>query len=491
MSRLGLRNRSIDQLVSKDLLNELSGNVRKNCRQFESIVDRNGRKQTTRSGHQNHRNRKTSMNRSEVMDRSYMVYEGIHNHIIDGIRVNKRDITNEEFINDNIMIDPIIGQINENKVIDKPVNESKVINNKPFVAKPPLNDNLRQNLSQRSKERKVPANRVSRMASFGSLAVGLGFGALEEITKKTLGFSSERSSIFERVRQSADFMPVRQMRKVLREELGDDWESKFKSFDDKPFAAASIGQVHRATLPDGLEVAVKIQYPGVADGIESDIKNMLSVLRFGNILPEGLFVENIMRYARKELSWEVDYNREALCQHKYRQLLSTRLNNKGLYVPKVIDQLSTKRVFTSELISGIPVDRLEKMDSIPQELKNRIAKQLLDLTLREVFEFGFMQTDPNWSNFFYDIDSDMISLLDFGSSREYSKEFVNSYMDVIRAAADQDRDRVVETSKKIGFLTGYENQIFERTHTNAIMILGEAFAANGLFDFGDQKTTIA
>ncbi|CAG2180475.1 unnamed protein product, partial [Oppiella nova] len=316
----------------------------------------------------------------------------------------------------------------------------------------------------------------------------LKLGQMLSIQDSTL-VSPELQAIFERVRQSADFMPVRQMKKVMRDELGDEWQSKFKSFDEKPFAAASIGQVHRATLPSGLEVAVKIQYPGVADGIESDIKNLLSVLKFGNFLPEGLFVENIMRYARKELSWEVNYNREALCQHKYRQLLATHSNTDGFYVPKVIDELSTKRVFTSEMISGVPVDRLEKMESIPQQLKNRIAKQLLNLCLREIFEFQFMQTDPNWSNFYYDIDSDVISLLDFGSSREYSKEFVNSYMDVIRAAADQDRERVVDTSKKIGFLTGYETQIFERTHTNAIMILGEAFASDGLFDFGDQKTT--
>ena len=378
------------------------------------------------------------------------------------------------------------------------------------------------------------------MASFGGLAFGLGFGAIEEITKRTLGFSSEKSSsqsilgsnpilteananrivdtlcrvrgaalklgqmmsiqdntfispelqqIFERVRQSADFMPVKQMKKVMRQELGEDWINKFDTFDEKPFAAASIGQVHKARLATGQEVAVKIQYPGVADGIESDIKNILSILKMGNILPEGLFVENVMRYARKELAWECDYLREADCQRYYTKLLDSAEETEGFYVPIVYDELCTQRVFTSELISGIPVDRLEKMSSVSQEIKNNVAKRLLRLCLREVFEFRFIQSDPNWSNFFYDIERDVISLLDFGSSREYSKEFVNNYMDVIRAAADQDRERVVQSSKKIGFLTGYETQAFERAHTNAIMILGEAFAYDGVFDFGDQKTT--
>ncbi len=371
---------------------------------------------------------------------------------------------------------------------------------------------------------------------YSGLALSLGFGALEEATKRTLGLSSgsnqsilgsnpllteanankivntlcrvrgaalklgqmlsiqdnslispELQAIFERVRQSADFMPIWQMRKVMNEELGGDWENKFKSFDSKPFAAASIGQVHRATLHDGLEVAVKIQYPGVAEGIESDIKNMLAVLKIGNILPEGLFAENLMRYARKELSWEVDYIREANCAKKFRQLIHS--NAEHLYVPKVIDELSTKKVFTTEMISGVPVDKLDAIKGMNQDIKNEVAKRLLILCLREVFEFQFMQTDPNWSNFFYEIDSDVIYLLDFGSSREYSKEFVNKYMDVIRAAADQDKEGVLESSLKIGFLTGYETKVFERAHTNAVMILGEAFSTNGLFDFGNQNTT--
>jgi aarF domain-containing kinase len=115
---------------------------------------------------------------------------------------------------------------------------------------------------------------------------------------------------------------------------------------------------------------------------------MLSLLKLGNFLPESVFVENIMRYARKELSWEVDYNREALCQRKYRQLITSHPNTDGLYVPKVVDELSTKRVFTSEIISGIPVDKLENIDSISDQIKNRVAKQIFTLCLRYVvFEF--------------------------------------------------------------------------------------------------------
>lgn len=97
--------------------------------------------------------------------------------------------------------------------------------------------------------------------------------------------------IFERVRHSADFMPSKQVHMVLRRELGDDWREKFLEFEEKPFAAASIGQVHRATTKDGKRVAIKIQYPGVAEGIDSDIDNLVSILNLGGIFPKGMFLD--------------------------------------------------------------------------------------------------------------------------------------------------------------------------------------------------------
>lgn len=370
------------------------------------------------------------------------------------------------------------------------------------------------------------------------LAAGLGIGAIGEITKRTLGYQDPKSDsgliknpllseananrivetlckvrgaalkigqmlslmdetiispelqrVFERVRQSADFMPIWQMEQVMRQELGDNWKDKFESFETKPFAAASIGQVHRGVLKDGTEVAIKIQYPGVADGIESDIKNLTSVLKVANLLPEGLFIENIMRYARKELAWEVDYIREAECARRFRELITKHLPDENFYVPKVIDELSTKKVFTSELINGVPVDKLDTIQGITQEAKDDVSRRIIKLCLKELFEFRYMQTDPNWSNFFYDPQSKTIYLLDFGAAREYSKEFVDKYMKVIHAASLQDKDAVMKSSLEIGFLTGFEAKQFERAHIDSVLILGEAFSTNGKFDFGTQNAT--
>ncbi|XP_019485354.1 PREDICTED: atypical kinase COQ8B, mitochondrial isoform X3 [Hipposideros armiger] len=308
----------------------------------------------------------------------------------------------------------------------------------------------RPQLSDRSRERKVPASRISRLANFGGLAVGLGLGALAEVAKKSLlggylqsesgsqpgssPFLSEANAerivqtlctvrgaalkvgqmlsiqdnsfispqlqrIFERVRQSADFMPRWQMLRVLEEELGRDWQAKVASLDEVPFAAASIGQVHQGMLRDGTEVAVKIQYPGVAQSIQSDVQNLLAVLKMSMALPEGLFAEQSLQALQQELAWECDYRREAACAQNFRQLLE---DDPFFRVPAVIKDLSTTRVLGMELAGGVPLDQCQ---GLSQDIRNQICYQLLRLCLRELFEFRFMQTDPNWANFLYDASS--------------------------------------------------------------------------------------
>lgn len=120
---------------------------------------------------------------------------------------------------------------------------------------------------------------------------------------------------------------------MLREEFGDEWREKFAEFHDTPFAAASIGQVHWGKLQTGEEVAVKIQYPGVAKGIESDIDNLVGIIKVWDMFPKGMFLDNLIRVAKRELAWEVDYVREAECTRKFRELLAPYPE---YYVPKVI-----------------------------------------------------------------------------------------------------------------------------------------------------------
>lgn len=128
-------------------------------------------------------------------------------------------------------------------------------------------------------------------------------------------------------------MPIWQVEKVLKAELGNDWRSHFQEFEMKPFAAASIGQVHLARTVDGQEVAMKIQYPGVARGINSDIDNLVGIMKVWNIFPEGMFIDNVVTVAKRELAWEVDYIREAECTRTFKKLLQPYPE---YYVPNVI-----------------------------------------------------------------------------------------------------------------------------------------------------------
>nr|XP_033792673.1 atypical kinase COQ8A, mitochondrial isoform X2 [Geotrypetes seraphini] len=396
-----------------------------------------------------------------------------------------------------------------------------------------VNKPHKQTLSEQARERKVPVTRIGRLANFGGLAVGLGIGALAEVAKKSLRseehtgkkavldsspFLSEANAerivrtlckvrgaalklgqmlsiqddafinpqlqkIFDRVRQSADFMPIKQMMKTLNSDLGPNWREKLEFFEERPFAAASIGQVHLARLKDGREVAMKIQYPGVAQSINSDVNNLMTVLNMSNALPEGLFPEHLIEVLSRELALECDYKREAACAKKFKELMK---DDPFFYVPAVVDELCSEHVLTTELVSGFPLDQAE---GLSQEIRNEICHNILHLCLRELFEFRFMQTDPNWSNFFYDPELHKVALLDFGATRGFDEEFTDIYIEVIKAAAEKDRDRLLKKSVEMKFLTGYESKTMENAHLEAVLILGEAFASDEPFDFGSQSTT--
>ncbi|KAF5302370.1 hypothetical protein FQA39_LY10409 [Lamprigera yunnana] len=401
---------------------------------------------------------------------------------------------------------------------EKPGNEVKSVPNPKSQQKQALT----------AKERTVPSSRIARMVSFGSLAAGLGVGTAAEYVRRSIGFGSKNESstfltkanmdrivdtlckvrgaalklgqmlsiqdesiispelakALERVRKSADFMPNWQVESVLSSQIGESWRSKLLSFEEKPFAAASIGQVHMAKTKENEDVAIKIQYPGVAKGIESDIDNLVGVMKLWNIFPKGMFIENVVVVAKRELAWEVDYSREAECTKKFKELLAPYLQ---FHVPKVYDNLCGSQVFTTEYLEGIPVDQCISLDL---EHRKFIAFNMLKLVLLELMVFRYMQTDPNWANFLYNPKTKKLVVLDFGASREYSKSFVDNYVRIIKAASESDRTTVVNVSKELKLLTGYESKIMEDAHVEAVMILGEVFRHDGEYNFTSRDTIV-
>ena len=295
------------------------------------------------------------------------------------------------------------------------------------------------------------------------------------------------NEVLQRVQDSADYMPPSQRNKVLASNLGADWRNLFSSFDEKPIAAASIGQVHSAVLKSSSQrVAVKIQYPGVANSIDSDLSNLSILLNASRLLPKGLYLDKTIANARTELAWECDYTREAEMGERFRKLLADEGDT--FHVPAVIKEASGPQVLTAEFCDGIGVT---KVQSFSQEQKDWIGTNILRLCLREITEFKLMQTDPNWTNFLFNSSTGKLELLDFGASRDFPDHFLNLYIRTLLAASRSNRGAVRDFSIQLGYLTGHESQAMLNAHVDSVLTLAEPFmdTAPEVYDFRDQTIT--
>ena len=127
------------------------------------------------------------------------------------------------------------------------------------------------------------------------------------------------------------------------------------------------------------------------------------------------------------------------------------------------------------------------MSSLSQDHRDNLGKLILEVTLKELFIWRFMQTDPNWSNFLYDPESRVLNLIDFGAAKAYPKKFVDEYIKMVHACAHEDKETVIESSKRLGFLTGDETQVMMDAHCEAGFTVGIPFAFEGEYDFSKSK----
>ncbi len=282
------------------------------------------------------------------------------------------------------------------------------------------------------------------------------------------------------LRASADVMPPPQVRRALGRAYGKGWQSHFEEFDFEPIAAASIGQVHRALTRDGREIALKIQYPGVARSIDSDVDNLASLLRMTRVLPGELDAGPIISEAKRQLRQEADYELEADHMERFGQLVA---DVPGLRVPRVYRDLTRKRVLAMERSLALPIEELRAPDQL-QEVRDAIGARLVDLMYRELFEFRFVQTDPNFANYLFEPDTHDLVLLDFGSSMEFDESFMRSYARICRAMMRSDRAEIERMAVEIGYLGGDESPGAARTFADLVMLVGEPLRSEGPFDFG-------
>ena len=279
------------------------------------------------------------------------------------------------------------------------------------------------------------------------------------------------------LRAQATPMPAQQLRGVLGREYGKGWERRFATFDYEPVAAASIGQVHRATTPDGRDLALKIQYPGVARSITSDIDNVAALLRLFNLLPLDLDIAGIAAEAKRQLAQEADYVSEARFLERYARLVA---DEPALLVPRVHRDLTTTRVMAMDFVAGEP---LEALDDAPQARRDAVGGLLERLLFRELFEFRVMQTDPNFANYLYQPASGRVVLLDFGATQRYGAAFVAHYARITRGVIDGDRDAVARAAIRIGYATADDAPERVQAVVDVIFLVCEPLRHAGPYDF--------
>ncbi|MGD8556790.1 MAG: AarF/ABC1/UbiB kinase family protein [Chromatiales bacterium] len=254
------------------------------------------------------------------------------------------------------------------------------------------------------------------------------------------------SEIMTRLREDAHRMPLGQVAQVLDESLGKQWKQAFERFDFKPIAAASIGQVHRARLTDGRDVAIKLQYPGIEESIDSDIRNVAMLLKFSGVLPEGLDLAPLLDEARQQLYHEADYVHEAELLQRFHAFLE---EDDRFILPAVIEELSSKRILTMEFLDGEPIETIEKLETARRD---EAARRLTELAFKEVFDWGLVQTDPNFANYLYEQKSGRIQLLDFGAAREHDLEKRTAMRLLLGACMNNSDQAILDAASQVGYL---------------------------------------
>ena len=291
------------------------------------------------------------------------------------------------------------------------------------------------------------------------------------------------ADILARLRSEADYMPFEQLNETMTGAYGEDWEELFYGFDATPIAAASIGQVHRTHAPDGRDIVLKVQYPGVARSIDSDIDNIAALLRLSGLLPDNVDLTPLLTDAKAQLRDEANYLIEADYLASFSEWLA---DDDRFIVPEVIPELSSEHVLAMTYIESQPIDVIADLD---QESRDALVTAMMDLMLQEFFFKRMVQTDPNFANYRYQAGGDgpeegRVVLLDFGATRNFRAGFVNEYKRMIKAAIKGNDERLLDAAEKLGYVVADASDEYRRFVLDIFAIALEPLTTEGPYDFG-------
>jgi predicted unusual protein kinase regulating ubiquinone biosynthesis (AarF/ABC1/UbiB family) len=332
--------------------------------------------------------------------------------------------------------------------------------------------------------RKAYAKQAEHMAEvFGELkGASMKIGQLLSADPELL--PPEFSDGLASLQRDAPPMTYNTVKKQVEDGLGRPIETVFAKFDPEPVGSASIGQVHRATLESGEDVAVKIQYPGVRDSLESDLKSLKSMLIYGRAFIDRERLETYFEEIKDILRKESDYVQEADNLERFGELMADR---EGLRTPKPYKQWCSESVLVMEYVDGEKLDhKLERMGDGPERR---------DLLYRWVSTYSWMfhelmelHADPHPGNFLLDDDNNLV-MLDFGCVQSIDEELADGVLEVLDACWDNDMERAVETYARIGFGTegpedaSIDHELLAQYHD----IILAPFMRDEVFDFSDWK----
>jgi predicted unusual protein kinase regulating ubiquinone biosynthesis (AarF/ABC1/UbiB family) len=269
-----------------------------------------------------------------------------------------------------------------------------------------------------------------------------------------------------KLRTSAPPMPWEKVEKVLLEEYdGEPVSELFAEFEHEAFAAASIGQVHRAELLDGRRVAVKIQYPGIAEALDADLRNAGTIVRLARALAPGLDAKAIAQELRERVMEELDYEYEAQNQRSFSRAYR---DHPFIYVPDVMTRLSRRRVLVTELVEGLDFEQIKEL---PHEQRSRFGEIVFRGSFGSIYHLRHFNADPHPGNYKL-MEDGRVAFLDFGMTKKLEHEQIVLEQRVVDAAFHNDPERFRSALHELGFIKDPSKLDAERLTEHMMAVSG-------------------
>jgi predicted unusual protein kinase regulating ubiquinone biosynthesis (AarF/ABC1/UbiB family) len=295
------------------------------------------------------------------------------------------------------------------------------------------------------------------------------------------------------LRDAAPRVSFDRMRKVVEDDLGEPLDEVFAEFGEEAVAAASIGQVYRARLHDGRDVAVKVQYPGVAKAVRADLQNLGLIMRVAKRIAPGMDAKAMTAEIRERLTDELDYEHEA---QQHRAFARSWRGHPFIYVPAVVTDLSTEHVLVSEWVDGIGFEEVKELD---RATRDRFGEIIFRFFFGSLYRNGHFSGDPHPGNYRL-MDDGRVAFIDFGMTKRVERDDIEAEVGALRAAMEGDAVELHRRLAEMGFFDPDDEKVtpervFDHFHDvtawyieDREVTIDRALVAQTLIDFGDPRS---